>query len=137
MKNLAYIFIGTFLGIVLYKSEAASWFRIYEMFQFDSFHMYGIIGSALAVGVVLVFWIKKSKVKSFSGAPISIPDKEKSFARYIVGGTLFGLGWALAGACPGPIYILVGAGYWPIIIVLIGAILGAFTYGVLRNKLPH
>ncbi|THV60992.1 YeeE/YedE family protein [Flagellimonas alvinocaridis] len=137
MKNLAYIFIGTFLGIVLYKSEAASWFRIYEMFQFDSFHMYGIIGSALALGVVLVLWIKKSKVKSFSGEPISIPDKEKSFARYIVGGTLFGLGWALAGACPGPIYILVGAGYWSIIIVLIGAILGAFTYGVLRNKLPH
>ncbi|MDC6361818.1 MULTISPECIES: YeeE/YedE family protein [Flavobacteriaceae] len=137
MKNLAYIFIGTFLGIVLYKSEAASWFRIYEMFQFDSFHMYGIIGSALALGVVLVLWIKKSKVKSFSGEPIGIPDKEKSFARYIVGGTLFGLGWALAGACPGPIYILVGAGYWPIIIVLIGAILGAFTYGVFRNKLPH
>lgn len=137
MKNLAYIFIGTFLGIVLYKSEAASWFRIYEMFQFDSFHMYGIIGSAFALGVVLVLWIKKSKVKSFSGEPISIPDKEKSFARYIVGGTLFGLGWALAGACPGPIYILVGAGYWPIIIVLIGAILGAFTYGALRNKLPH
>lgn len=137
MKNLAYILIGTFLGIVLYKSEAASWFRIYEMFQFDSFHMYGIIGSALAVGVVLIFWIKKSKVKSFSGEPISIPDKEKSFARYIVGGTLFGLGWALAGACPGPIYILVGAGYWPIIIVLIGAILGAFAYGLLRNKLPH
>jgi hypothetical protein len=137
MKNLAYILIGTFLGIVLYKSEAASWFRIYEMFRFDSFHMYGIIGSALAVGIVLVFWIKKSKVKSFSGEPISITDKEKSFTRYIVGGTLFGLGWALAGACPGPIYILVGAGHWPIIIVLIGAILGAFTYGVLRNKLPH
>ena len=125
------------MGIVLYKSEAASWFRIYEMFQFDSFHMYGIIGSALAVGVVLVFWIKKSKIKSFSGEIIQIPDKEKSFARYILGGTLFGLGWALAGACPGPIYILVGAGYWPIIIVLFGAILGAFVYGLVRARLPH
>nr|WP_116216927.1 DUF6691 family protein [Allomuricauda sp.] len=137
MKNIIYIILGTFLGIVLYKSEAASWFRIYEMFQFDSFHMYGIIGSALAVGIVMVFWIKKSKVRSFSGEPISIPDKEKSFTRYIVGGTLFGLGWALAGACPGPMYILVGAGYWPVIIVLIGAILGAFFYGILKDKLPH
>jgi len=137
MKNIVYILLGTFLGIVLYKSEAASWFRIYEMFQFDSFHMYGIIGSALAVGVVLVFWIKKSKIKSFSGEIIQIPDKEKSFARYILGGTLFGLGWALAGACPGPIYILVGAGNWPIIIVLVGAILGAFVYGLVRARLPH
>ncbi|WP_306012863.1 MULTISPECIES: DUF6691 family protein [unclassified Allomuricauda] len=137
MKNIVYILLGTFLGIVLYKSEAASWFRIYEMFQFDSFHMYGIIGSALAVGVVLVFWIKKSKIKSFSGEIIQIPDKEKSFARYILGGTLFGLGWALAGACPGPIYILVGAGYWPIVIVLFGAILGAFVYGLMRARLPH
>ncbi|MDF0714517.1 YeeE/YedE thiosulfate transporter family protein [Muricauda sp. 334s03] len=137
MKNIVYIILGTFLGIVLYKSEAASWFRIYEMFQFDSFHMYGIIGSALALGVVLVFWIKKSKIKSFSGETISIPDKEKTFARYILGGTLFGLGWALAGACPGPIYILVGAGYWPIFIVLLGAVLGAFVYGVVRGKLPH
>ncbi len=137
MKNIVYIILGAFLGIVLYKSEAASWFRIYEMFQFDSFHMYGIIGSALAVGVVLVFWIKKSKIKSFSGEIIRIPDKEETFARYILGGTLFGLGWALAGACPGPIYILVGAGYWPIVIVLIGAVLGALAYGVLRGKLPH
>ena len=137
MKNMVYIILGTFLGIVLYKSEAASWFRIYEMFQFDSFHMYGIIGSALAVGIVLVFWIKKSKVKSFSGDIIRIPDKKKSFTRYILGGTLFGLGWALAGACPGPIYVLVGAGYWPIAIVLIGAVLGAFVYGMVRGKLPH
>ncbi|MBA4745548.1 DUF6691 family protein [Flagellimonas halotolerans] len=137
MKNIVYIILGTFLGIVLYKSEAASWFRIYEMFQFDSFHMYGIIGSALAVGIVLVQWIKKSKVKSFSGETIAILDKEKSIARYILGGALFGLGWALAGACPGPIYILVGAGYWPIVIVLVGALLGAFAYGVLRSKLPH
>ena len=137
MKSLAYIIIGTFLGVVLYKSEAASWFRIYEMFQFDAFHMYGIIGSALAVGVVLVFWMKKSNVKSFFGESIHFDNKDKSFTRYIIGGTLFGLGWALAGACPGPIYILVGAGYWPILIVLFGAVLGAFVYGILRSKLPH
>ncbi|NDV42443.1 DUF6691 family protein [Flagellimonas sediminis] len=137
MKSVLYIMVGTFLGVILYKSEAASWFRIYEMFQFDSFHMYGIIGSALAVGIVLVQWIKRSKVKSFFGESIHIQDKERSFTRYIVGGTLFGLGWALAGACPGPIYILAGAGYWAILIVLFGAVLGAFVYGILRDKLPH
>ncbi|GLU42974.1 DUF6691 family protein [Allomuricauda sp. NBRC 101325] len=137
MKNIVYIILGTLIGVVLYKSEAASWFRIYEMFQFDSFHMYGIIGSALAVGIVLVQWIKKSKTKSFFGDAINIQDKEKSFARYIIGGTIFGLGWALGGACPGPIYVLVGAGYWALIIVLFGAILGAFLYGILRGKLPH
>ncbi|MEW2920931.1 DUF6691 family protein [Muricauda sp. ANG21] len=137
MKNFIYILLGTFLGIVLYKSEAASWFRIYEMFQFDSFHMYGIIGSALVLGVVFVLWIKKSKIKSFFGESIHIEDKEKLFARYILGGTLFGLGWALAGACPGPIYVLAGAGHWPILIVLLGAILGALVYGIVREKLPH
>ncbi|WP_318343419.1 DUF6691 family protein [Flagellimonas baculiformis] len=137
MKSVLYIIIGTFLGVILYKSEAASWFRIYEMFQFDSFHMYGIIGSALAVGIVLVQWIKRTKAKSFFGEPIRIEEKVRSFTRYIIGGTLFGLGWALAGACPGPIYILVGAGYWPILIVLVGAVLGAFMYGILRDKLPH
>ncbi|WP_418498002.1 YeeE/YedE family protein [Flagellimonas sp.] len=137
MKSVLYIIVGTFLGVILYKSEAASWFLIYEMFQFDSFHMYGIIGSALAVGIVLVQWIKRSQVRSFFGEPIRIEEKERSFARYIIGGTLFGLGWALGGACPGPIYILVGAGYWPILIVLFGAVLGAFVYGFLRDKLPH
>jgi len=137
MKNVVYIILGSFLGIVLYKSEAASWFRIYEMFQFDSFHMYGIISSALAVGVVLVFWIKKSKIKSFFGEPLNIEDKERSFTRYIVGGTLFGMGWALAGSCPGPMYILAGAGSWPIFIVLFGAVLGAFVYGTVSKKLPH
>lgn len=137
MKNIYFMIVGTVLGITLYKSEAASWFRIYEMFQFDSFHMYGIIGSALVVGIVLVQVIKRSKVKSFFGEPIKIEDKEKSFTRYIAGGTLFGLGWALAGACPGPMYILAGAGYWPIFVVIFGALLGAFLYGVLSPKLPH
>ncbi|NAY91369.1 YeeE/YedE family protein [Muricauda sp. JGD-17] len=137
MKNFLYILVGIFFGIVLYKSEAASWFRIYEMFRFDSFHMYGIIGSALVVGMLFVGWTKKSGTKSFFGEPIRIEEKERSFARYAIGGILFGLGWALAGACPGPIYILVGAGYWPIIIVLVGAVLGTFLYGVLRKRLPH
>lgn len=121
----------------MFKSEAASWFRIYEMFQFDAFHMYGIIGSALALGVLFTQWVKRGNKKSFFGEEIKIADKEKSFKRYAFGGTLFGLGWALAGACPGPMYTLLGAGFLPIIVVIIGALLGTFVYGVLKNKLPH
>ena len=126
-----------FFGIVMYKSEAASWFRIYEMFQFQSFHMYGIIGSALVIGVLGVQLIKRNNVKSFLGETIHFVPKERGFTRYIVGGIIFGLGWALAGSCPGPIYTLIGAGYVSIIVVLIGAILGTFLYGLLKNKLPH
>ncbi|WP_452224789.1 DUF6691 family protein [Lacinutrix chionoecetis] len=137
MKQLLYIFIGLLFGIIMYKSEAASWFRIYEMFRFESFHMYGIIGTALAFGVLFVFLIKRFNIKSFDGKPIIIQPKEKSFARYIFGGIIFGLGWALAGACPGPIFVLVGAGYLPILIVLVSATLGTFLYGLVKNKLPH
>lgn len=137
MRSLIYLVIGTFFGIVLFKSEAASWFRIFEMFQFDSFHMYGIIGSALVLGVLFTQWIKKPGRKSFFGEQITIAPKEMSFARYAIGGVLFGLGWALAGACPGPMYVLAGAGFWPILIVLASAILGTFIYGILKPRLPH
>lgn len=136
-RTIAYLFIGIFFGIVMYKSEAASWFRIYEMFQFQSFHMYGIIGSALVLGVLGVFLIKKNNVKSFYGEPIKFSPKEKSFSRYMYGGILFGLGWALAGSCPGPIYTLIGAGYVSILVVLVGALGGTFLYGLIRKKLPH
>lgn len=137
MKNLAYLFTGLLLGVVLYKSEAASWFRIYEMFQFKSFHMYGIIGTAVVTGAILVALIKKFKLKDVSGNPIQFVPKKKSFARYFWGGTLFGLGWALAGACPGPMFVLVGAGYMPMLIVILGAVLGTWFYGLLKDKLPH
>ncbi len=137
MKTTAYLFIGTFFGIVMYKSEAASWFRIYEMFRFDSFHMYGIIGSALVLGIMGVQLIKKGNTRSFFGDPIKIASKERGFKKYFFGGIIFGLGWALAGACPGPIYTLIGAGYVSIILVLAGALLGALLYGMLRKKLPH
>ncbi len=137
MRGFIYLLIGTFFGIVLFKSEAASWFRIYEMFQFDSFHMYGIIGSALALGVLFTFWAKKPGRKSIYGDAILIPDKEKSFWRYAIGGIFFGLGWALAGACPGPMYVLAGAGFLPILVVIVGALLGTFLYGILQKKLPH
>ena len=129
--------IGIFFGIVMFKSEAASWFRIYEMFQFQSFHMYGIIGSALFLGVIGVQIIKRKNLKSFFGERISFTPKEKSFSRYMYGGIIFGLGWALAGACPGPIFTLIGAGFLPILIVFIGSLLGTFLYGLLRKKLPH
>ncbi|WP_282085413.1 DUF6691 family protein [Aquimarina algiphila] len=137
MRSIIYLCIGIFFGIVLFKSEAASWFRIYEMFQFGSFHMYGIIGSAVGLGIVVTQFIKRYKVKSFYGDNITILPKDKSFKRYLYGGIIFGLGWALAGACPGPMFVLLGAGYLPIFIVIISAILGTFLYGVLKAKLPH
>ena len=137
MRSIGYLLIGIFFGIVMFKSEAASWFRIYERFQFQSFHMYGIIGSALFLGVIGVQIIKRKNLKSFFGERISFTPKEKSFSRYMYGGIIFGLGWALAGACPGPIFTLIGAGFLPILIVFIGSLLGTFLYGLLRKKLPH
>ena len=137
MKTLSYLLIGILFGITMFKSEAASWFRIYEMFRFESFHMYGIIGSAVALGILIVQIIKKFKIKSVYGDTITMQPKDKTYTRYIVGGIIFGLGWALAGACPGPMFTLVGAGFWPILVVIAFAILGTFVYGLLRDKLPH
>lgn len=137
MKGLRYLIIGTFFGIVMYKSEAASWFRIYEMFNFQSIHMYGLMGSALAVGILIVQYIKKRSIKDIDNQPIVITNKDKSISRYLIGGIIFGLGWALAGACPGPMFVLAGAGYLPIFIVILGAILGTWIYGLLKERLPH
>ena len=137
MKFLKFLFVGIFFGIILVKSEAVSWYRIYEMSKFQAFHMYGIIGSAVILGMVGLFLIKKFKLKSIEGHPIVLSTKDKSFTRYILGGTLFGLGWALAGACPGPMYVLLGAGIYSMIIVIAAALLGTFVYGLLKHKLPH
>ena len=137
MKNITYLILGIFFGIVMLKSEAASWFRIYEMFQFKSFHMYGIIGSALISGIIFIQIIKRFKIKTFNGDQIHFIDKKKSIVRYLLGGIIFGLGWALAGACPGPMFTLLGTGFFSIIIVIIGALLGTWIYGLLKNKLPH
>lgn len=137
MKFLKYIFVGFIFGIVLTKSEAVSWYRIYEMFHFQSFHMYGIIGVAVFTGVIGIQIIKRLQIKDIQGNPIIIADKEKGSARYWIGGLLFGLGWALVGACPGPIFILLGAGIWSVVFILVGALLGTFLYGILKNKLPH
>ncbi len=137
MRSIIYLFIGIFFGIVLFKSEAASWFRIYEMFQFKSFHMYGIIGSAVGLGIIVIQLIKKLNIKSLYGDGIKIQPKNRSFKRYMFGGIIFGLGWALAGACPGPMFVLLGAGYLPILVVIISSILGTFLYGIIKHKLPH
>ena len=137
MRQVIFLFIGIIFGIVMFKSEAASWFRIYEMFQFKSFHMYGIIGSALALGVGMIQLIKRYQLKSAFGEPIVIPDKTKSFYRYSLGGIIFGLGWGLSGACPGPIFTLLGAGFLPIAVVLVFAVVGTWIYGLLMDKLPH
>lgn len=137
MRSLLFLIIGICFGITMYKSEAASWFRIYEMFQFDAFHMYGIIGTALAVGVLNTLVIKYYNIKSFFGSKIQFIPKEKSVTRYLLGGLIFGLGWGLAGACPGPMFTLLGAGVYPIITVIIGALLGTFLYGLVKDRLPH
>jgi uncharacterized membrane protein YedE/YeeE len=137
MKNIKFLVLGVFFGILMYKSEAASWFRIYEMFHFQSFHMYGLMGSALFTGIFLVQLIKRKNIKDIHQQNIVIPDKERSVARYLIGGVLFGLGWALAGACPGPMFVLTGAGSIPMILVLISAIAGTWVYGLVKDRLPH
>jgi uncharacterized membrane protein YedE/YeeE len=132
-----YILVGILLGFILYKSEAVSWFRIYEMFRFQSFHMFGIIGSAIVSGVVIVQLIKRTHLKNVEGNEITIKDKLKSYPRYLIGGFIFGIGWALAGACPAPMFILLGAGNTVFIVYLIAAMTGTFVYGLLRKRLPH
>jgi hypothetical protein len=137
MRFISFLSIGILFGIVLYKSEAASWFRIYEMFHFGSFHMFGIIASAIIIGASGLYYIKHKDIKDINGNSINPTPKDFGITRYLVGGIFFGLGWALVGACPGPMYVLIGAGYWPILIVVFGALLGTLLYGVLRSKLPH
>ncbi|HMC01537.1 MAG TPA: DUF6691 family protein [Flavobacteriaceae bacterium] len=137
MKYFKFFTIGILFGIVLVKSEAVSWYRIYEMFRFESFHMYGIIGTAVATGIVLLLITKQYKFKNIEGSQMRVPLKDKGFLRYIIGGSIFGLGWAMSGACPGPMYILVGTGAFSVLIVIMAAIFGTYLYGVLKDKLPH
>ena len=138
MRTLLYFSIGILFGITMFKLEAASWFRIYEMFQFNAFHMYGIIGSALFCGAIITFVLKKFNVNSVvDGEPIVIPSKESGWKRYLFGGVFFGFGWAISGACPGPMFTVLGAGFLPILVVIASATLGTFCYGLLQKKLPH
>ncbi len=137
MKFFKYFLVGILFGITMFKSEAVSWFRIQEMFRFQSFHMYGIIGVSVVVGIIIVQIIKRFHVKDIHGRDIVIHDKNKSIPRYLIGGFIFGLGWAIAGICPGPMFVLMGAGYSALIVFFAAAIVGTFLYGVLRSKLPH
>ena len=137
MNLIKYLLVGFVFGVVLTKSEAVSWYRIYEMFQFDSFHMYGIIMTAIATGVVGIQLIKRKQLKDIKGLPIEILDKERGTFRYWIGGLLFGLGWALVGSCPGPIFILIGSGFMSVSFVLFGALFGTYIYGYVKDKLQH
>ena len=136
MKYIKFLLVGILFGIILSKSEVVSWYRIYEMFKFQSFHMYGVIGSAVVIGIVLMQLFKRGIIKDFQGNQIHIKPKKKGFIRTFVGGSVFGLGWALVGACPGPMFVLIGHGAAAIGIVLFSAVVGAFIYGTLSKKLP-
>jgi uncharacterized membrane protein YedE/YeeE len=137
MKYLKFLSVGIFFGIILSKSEAVSWYRIFEMFKFQAFHMYGIIGSAVGVGIIVIQIIKRSGMKSLEGMEIAINPADKSITRYLIGGTIFGLGWAMTGACPGPMFVLVGQGFTSFLVVIVSAMFGTFLYGILKDKLPH
>ena len=137
MRNFLALLIVIFLGIIFMKAEVLSWFRIQEMFAFQSFHMYGIIGSAIAVGALSVLIIRKLEAKSIEGNVIELNDKAPNYKSAYIGGTIFGLGWAMTGACPGPMYALVGSGTTVFLISIAMGILGVLAYAALRSKLPH
>ena len=136
LSNIKFMIAGILFGIILVKSEAISWFRIQEMFRLRSFHMYGVIGSAVVVGMISIFLIKKFKIKTIDGEPIHL-DSKKFHKGQVYGGLLFGFGWAMTGACPGPLFALIGNGATVIIVTLFSAITGTWVYGFLRDKLPH
>ena len=135
-NNLKYSIVGILFGIVFVKSEIISWFRIQEMFRLDSFHMYGVIGTAVFVGLISVQIIKLKKIKSFEGETIVIQDKTFNKGQ-IYGGLLFGFGWAITGACPGPLYVQLGSGFTVIAVTILSAVLGTWVYGKFKDKLPH
>ncbi|KAF2517226.1 DUF6691 family protein [Flavobacterium foetidum] len=134
--NLKYLIVGIFFGIVFVKAEIISWFRIQEMFHLESFHMYGVIGCAVAVGLISVQLIKKFNIKTLDGEKIEIQPKTFSKGQ-IYGGLLFGFGWAITGACPGPLFAQIGTGATVIVVTLVSAIFGTWVYGLIKDKLPH
>ncbi len=134
--NLKYLFAGLLFGIILVKSEVISWFRIQEMFRLESFHMYGVIGSAVLTGILSVLLIKKFNVKTIYGEKIEFYSK-KFHKGQVYGGLIFGFGWALTGACPGPLFAQIGTGALIVIVTLLSAVGGTWAYGLLRERLPH
>lgn len=137
MKFIKFLIVGILFGIVMAKSQALSWYRIQEMFRFQSFHMYGIIGTAVVIGVIGTALIKRFGWEDYQGNEIPFAPKEKSFWRYLLGGSIFGLGWALSGACPGPMVVNIGYGFFSFIAVVFFAVVGTYVYGLLQDKLPH
>ncbi|MDX1684587.1 MAG: DUF6691 family protein [Saprospiraceae bacterium] len=137
MRLLGFFSVGILFGIILSKSEAISWYRIHEMFRFESIHMYGIIGVAVILGAITIAVMKRTKMKTLTDTMVSYKPMKLNYKRHLLAGTIFGLGWALMGACPGPMFIMLGHGFWIFIVTLIGATLGTFAYGAIREKLPH
>jgi uncharacterized membrane protein YedE/YeeE len=129
--------LGIVFGIIMTKSEAISWFRIHEMFRFESIHMYGIIGVAVIIGAASMFAMKKFKIKTLTDKLVTYTPLNLNIKRHLLAGTIFGLGWALMGACPGPMFVMLGHGFWIFLVVILGATLGTFSYGVVKDKLPH
>lgn len=136
MKNLKFLFTGMLFGIILVKSEVISWFRIQEMFRLESFHMYGVIGSAIFTAMLCVWLIRRFGVRTISGEEIVIPKKQFTKGN-IIGGLIFGLGWAITGACPGPLFAQVGSGFTVVLVTLLSAVAGTWVYGRFQDKLPH
>ncbi len=138
MQYLKYLLFGTIFGFILMRTEVISWFRIQEMFRFHDFHMYGVIGSAILIGIISIQLIKKFNIKDINGDPIVIEPKDSGqLYRYTIGGVLFGFGWALTGACPGPVYALIGSGIPVFAVILLSALIGTWVYGYFQEKLPH
>jgi uncharacterized membrane protein YedE/YeeE len=137
MKYARFLIMGILFGIILSKGEIISWYRIQEMFRFQSFHMFGVIGSAVLFGIITIQFIKRTKLKDSNGNLITVSTQDPGYARNLIGGTIFGLGWAITGACPGPLFILVGHQGWVFILAILGAIAGTFTYGVIEKHLIH
>jgi uncharacterized protein len=136
LSYLKYLIMGLLFGIILVKSEVISWYRIQEMFRLQSFHMFGVIGSAVVTGIISVFLIKKFNIKTIKGEKIELPAKKFNKGQ-IYGGIIFGLGWAITGACPGPLFAQIGSGFSVIVITLLSAVSGTWVYGLLKEKLPH
>ena len=137
MKNIKFLILGIFFAIVLSKSQAISWYRFYEMFRFESFHMFGIIGSAVVISAIIMQLFKSGKIKDINGNKIVPKAKKKGNIRTIVGGTFFGLGWGVSGACAAPVFVILGFKFLPALVILIGALLGALIYGLVSEKLPN
>jgi uncharacterized protein len=135
-SNIKYLIVGILFGIVFVKGEIISWYRIQEMFRLQSFHMYGVIGTAIVVGMLSVLIIKKFKIKTIQGETVVFHDKQFHWGN-VIGGTMFGLGWAITGACPGPLFAQIGSGFFVVIVTLLSAIAGTWVYGLVREKLPH